>query len=661
MPDTKSKPDTEHDDLEKKVDSMMAPDAPDTLQNTSDVEAEVPTVSMSGNSAPAGVPEVPQELTKDLDAFSKDAPDISSEADIPESAYVDQTDVDSMVQKAEPKPRTDVLEDPATDEAVTDIVRGEADTVLDVEDAIVNADDAISKKSIRTWWRSKKLIYVIVFGIMLSIAGLFAWPPSRYIILNAAGVRSQASIKIIDGSTKLPLANVGVKIGAATAKTDEKGVAAFDMVKLGKQPLVIERVAFAEIRKDIVVGWGSNPLGNVELQATGVRYELKVTDFVSGKPLKAEASSGDATASADKNGVIKLVVEDVDKQTVEIVVRVDGYRTEKRTVLADKKSVTEVAMVPDKPIVYVSKQSGKYDVYKIDADGQNKKLLLAGTGRETQEIKVALSPDGNDVVVVSTRGTKRDAAGNLLQSLTLVNIKNTESKTLDDASSVALVDWIDKQLIYIASYAADAKDVTQEQRIVAYNTEESARTALSSGTYFSSVESVAGYVYFAAINDDPAQLSAYQRVRADGSGKQTVLQARVLSVIRTDYGLFSLETLDGWFTYKLGNSEATKAASGPDTGVSRQYVVSPDGAKSVWLDSRDGKGTAVLRDQTTDKETILVAAGGLTAPVRWLNATTFAYRVSNLNETADYVKSTNGGQPRKIANVTNATGLGGSF
>lgn len=667
MPDAKPKQSDNVPDLEKKVDEMMAPDVPES-KDTSKGTAEEPSVKESEPilaQSPTGVPEVPKELAKDLDAFSVDAPDISDETDEPK-----QGDVPSEVAEntTEQTPATEsmptqnaALDDPATDEAVTDIVREESDELLQVEDAASqevseSAENEPVKK--RHWWRSKKFVYSTVFVLLVAVAIVMAWPTTRYVVLNTAGVRSKASIKVTDNSTKLPLSNVEVRIGGAKAKTDDKGIAAFDMVKLGKQPLVIDRVAFAKVERTIVVGWGSNPLGEIELDATGARYELKVTDFVSGKPLQAEASNDSANAMADKNGVIKLVIDDINKQTVEITVQTEGYRTEKVTVAANKKGVTNVVMVPSKPVVYVSKQSGKYDVYSIDADGKNKKVLLAGTGRENQDIKLAVSPDGSKAAVVSTRGTKRDSYGNLLQTLTLIDIKSTSNKTLDDASSIALVDWAESRLVYVANYAGN-KDVS-EQRLVSYDANESARSALATSTYFGGVASIGGYIYFASISEDPAQTTAFQKVRVDGTGKQTILQQRVLSSVRTDYAQLRLETPDGWYAYKIGNDEATKADP-PEAYTTRQYKVSPNGTQSVWLDNRDGKGTIVLRNQNTDKETVFAEMSGLGNPLRWLNDTTIVYRVANLNETADYVKSTRGGEAKKITNVTNTTGLSINF
>jgi hypothetical protein len=656
MPNKKDQDNIELNNLEKKVDAMMAPGAEVPAKAESVAPAAPAPQAMS---QPAGVPEVPKKLQKGLDAFSTDAPDITVEPDT-EAADTEQAQAAQVVDPATTIAQTDI-NSPATDEAVTDIVREEADTLLEIDDADTedSADDNAAQNVDRKWWRSKRFIYAALLSVIVICVALAAVPKTRYVLLNLAGVRSQASLKVVDERTRLPLKNVTVKIGVAETKTDAQGVAQFDMVRLGAQDFVVERVAFAPIRKNIVVGWGSNPLGEMKLQATGVRYELKITDYVSGKIVQAEATSGESVAIADSKGVANLVIEDVSKPVIEIMVQANGYRTEKVLIDANRKTATNVALTPSKPIVYVSKQSGRYDVYRIDADGKNKQLVLAGTGRESQDIRVALSPDSLTAAIVSSRGTKRDARGMLLDTLTLVTLKSGVTKTIDEAQDINLEDWISSQLVYTATYP---KDDTTEQRLVTYNIEESARTGLATSSYFSTVASIGGYIYYANTEPDQTAAMAYQKIRPDGSGKQSILEARVLSATRTGYETISLETADGWYAYKAGDATATKGSAPPDSYITRQYALSPDGSQSVWIDNRDGKGVLVLlHDQKTDKETSLVTAGGLAAPMRWLNNTTIAYRVTNSNETAEYIKSTAGGSAKKVVDATNVGGLRFNF
>jgi Tol biopolymer transport system component len=63
-------------------------------------------------------------------------------------------------------------------------------------------------------------------------------------------------------------------------------------------------------------------------------------------------------------------------------------------------------LVRARKVVVVTRQSGKYDIYKSDIDGKNREALLLGTGHENSNISLAVSPDGQRVAFVSTRANE---------------------------------------------------------------------------------------------------------------------------------------------------------------------------------------------------------------------------------------------------------------
>ena len=60
----------------------------------------------------------------------------------------------------------------------------------------------------------------------------------------------------------------------------------------------------------------------------------------------------------------------------------------------------------------------------------------------------------------------------------------------------------------------------------------------------------------------------------------------------------------------------------------------------------------VIYEIASKKEQTLVARSGLSQPLVWLSASTLIFRVETGNETADYVVSTEGGEPQKVRDVT---------
>lgn len=668
--------------LEAKVDAMMKPqptDAPKAADKPTPLPVEEPVKKASKSTPPPidifaetkTAPEIPQKLGSD----SKIEKDTPVPPPVPATEDPHATTVDQVTDE-KPASSTDLEEpfnDRQTDEAVQDITREEADKVLEAEDHKTNLSNNPKppkkgvgqrlKSLFAVWWRNKATRYSTLTILFAFVVGTGAWPTSRYAILNTAGVRSGASLKILDQSTGLPLKKVDVQLGNKTATTDNQGVAAFNNLRLGPQQLKVERVAFASVRKNIVVGWGSNPLGEFKLEATGAQYVFNVTDYLSTKAVTtAEAVSGDASAFADKKGKIVLTVEEPAGDTMTVTLRADDYRTEKLTFPVNTKEAFNTKMAAGQSLVYVSKQAGKYDLYKIDADGKNKKLLLAGTGSERQAISVVSSPDGRQAALVSSRGPKRDSSGYLLDTLTLIDVQTGKTKTIDEAQSIRPVDWINQRLVYLATYGASSAATADRQRIVSYNTEESARTVLTTADYFNSITSADGFIYYAVAASDPKQSPIFQKIRPDASGKLTVLNKQVWNVQRLSIDEMALETEEGWYDYTIGESIAEKGQVPADPHEKRHYFMAPNGTRSARVENRDGKGALLVSEKADVKrEKVFTSASGLALPIRWLNKDVLVYRVAHSGETADYVRNLEGGEAKKVTDVTATSGLSGNL
>jgi len=664
---------TPEEQLEQKVDAMMDVHADDAVPEKviKPIEIKTPEEQPVGTPPPLNIfedpktaPEVPKELKKGLAPIKTKKTDIPPAKVEEETALPEATDTDTGEATT-----ADPLSDPQTDAAVDEITRAESDKALAAEDAEVAKAFDSKKPSLKqrvkdffaAWWANKWARYGTIVGIVALLIGTAVWPTSRYFVLNTVGVRSSASIKVTDQSTGLPLKNVSVQLGTLSTKTNGDGVAAFKQIKLGSQTLNVERVAFAPVNKKVTIGWGSNPLPSITLKAVGAQYIFQLKDYLSSKPVdSAEVTSEDASAFADKNGKVVLTLDNPASDTIEATIKAQDYRTEKLSFSASTKTVFDLQMVPGQPVVYVSKQSGKYDVYKVDIDGKNKQMLLAGTGSERRDgISLAVSPDGSKAALVSSRGTKRDANRYLLDTLTLIDTKSGQSKAVDDAARIQLIDWVGDQLVYTATYAAPSAAYAQRQRLVTYDTEKNAQNLLATSNYFNGVASIGGSVYYVVAPGDPKTQAGFYKVRIDGGNKQTQIilaNKQIGTLVRTAETDFALEGPDGWYQYTAGDTTAKKGNPPNDPYANHQYVMAPGGSKSAWVDNRDGKGVLLLHSQKADDKTV-VSASGLTIPIRWMSKNTLVYRVNNASETADYVKNIDGGDPKKISDVTMTSGL----
>jgi hypothetical protein len=565
-------------------------------------------------------------------------------------------------------PLPDTLDDPQTDKAVADIVTEEGDKLLEVDAGDLPEEDegklSFGEKVrglFGIYFRSKLARWVTLFIVLGLVGAAGAVPTSRYYLLNTAGVRSSASVAVTDQSTFQPLKNVRITIADQSALTDENGKVTLKNLKLGGTQLMLEKYAYSPITQHVTVGWGSNPFGSFKLAPTGSQYTIKVVDYLSGKPVaKAQAVAGKADAQSDDKGVVKLSMDHVDATTVDAVVTADGYREEHFTLsLVDSKQETDLRLVPANKAVYISKRSGKYDVYAKYIDGKDEQKILSGTGNEQDNMVLVPSLDGKAVALVSTRDNQHNSDGFLLSTLTMINLAGNTTKTVTHSEQVYIVGWAGTRLVYVQTAAGASAANPNRQRLMSYDYGTGDNHQLASTNYFNDVLIVNGKIYYAPSSTYQAAGVAinFFSINPDGSNKQTVLAQEAWSAYRVGHDEIVLSSPNQqWYSYKLSGAP-TKLDGAPGSLVSRVYVDSPDATHSLWVDLRDGKGVLLSYDTNKKADTAIQTKSGLTTPVRWLNSTTVVYRVKSDQETADYAVNIEGGNPQKIADVTNTGGI----
>lgn len=618
-------------------------------------------------------PDPGQIVSPKADSEPSSAPIIPDDVlpkEVLESATIEQLEV--VVKEttdAQHAPTEDLQsDDPAIDKAVDDIVATESDEALAAQDnEIAKAFEPETQKHglvskikgfFKAWWNNPKARWATIAILVLAIIATTLIPASRYFVLNTAGVRAAVSAHIVDSSTKQPLKNVSLTVGTITTVTDENGNAKLNKVKLGSSSMTINRRAFAPVERKITVGWGSNPLGNFELTPTGTQYTFVVTDFMTGKPIaKAEASTTDANARADATGRIVLTVDEAADAKIKVTITADTYRDEEFTFDAEEKTSRAVAMVPAHKDAFISKRSGKFDLYSIDVDGKNEKLLLPGSGSERSDMVLAPHPTENLVAFVSTRGNVRNKDGYLLSTLSVIDTKTAEKKDLIQSEQIEVIDWINNRLVYVQIASGASANDPKRQRLMSYDLKTEEKKEIASTNYFNDVVSAGGAVYYAP-NSAYQTSTAFYKINPDGTNRQTLLGKEVFNIFRTQYDTLTLSVGQDWYSYKLGELQAGKISGEPANLKNRLYRNSPDESHSLWVDDRDGKGVLVEYNLTSDKkDVVLRTQSGLNNPAYWLNNSYIVYRIHTDQESADYVLNVNGGQPRKIRDVTNTGGV----
>jgi len=268
------------------------------------------------------------------------------------------------------------------------------------------------------------------------------------------------------------------------------------------------------------------------------------------------------------------------------------------------------------------------------------------------------SPDGRYAAFVSTRGVQRDADRYPMSTLTLLSVEDGAYKSIDLAQSIEPVGWHNDTFVYSVTYASASAANSERSKLVAYNTDTEARKVLATADYFNGSYVVGDTLYYATTQTDPARPSHFAKIKIDGSGKATVLNSQIWAVLRTSPTAMSIETPNGWYDYTIGDSGARRGGAAADYQQLRAYTSSADDKRSVWVDNRDGKGVIVLSYLAENKDDqVITTASGVMQPLRWLSSSAILYRVATGDETADYVVSLDGGEPRKVTDVTNVGGF----
>lgn len=589
--------------------------------------------------------------------------------DLTDEIVQDETDesTDNQVDSTEEVQNSESIDADAQEDEVSDDVEVDESTDEEQDDKKKTLDKPSKepknfkekiKELFEKWWNNKKLRYSTFAGIGVLIVLSILIPVSRYFILNTFGVRAKTSITVYDESSKFPLKNVQVSISGKTVKTDQKGLAKLENIKLGKQKLTISKRAFAEVSKNVTIGWGSNPLGKTDIKPVGAQYTFYLTDWLSGKPVSlGQATSGDYDAGADKDGKILLTIEPSDDEDLDVNISSNGYRTEKIKLDLSNKAKIDVKLVSKRKHPFISRRSGTYDLYKIDVDGKNENLVLKGSGLENSSMNILSHPTDEVTSVTSTREEVRNSDGYLLNSLYIVDLEDNSSERIAQAEAIKTYGWSNDKLIYTLTVAGTSAANPKRNRLFSYDYKTKSKKELASANNFNDILLIGSNVYYAPGNSYVGNGSSnFSRINADGSNQVNILNKEVWNIFRSSYDDFDLSVANQeWYNYKTSDDKAFISSSPPTNFVNKDFIDNPSFKKSLWTEDRDGQGTLILYDIPKKDDKVLKQQAGLKYAVRWLDDTKLVYRIQTSNETADYVLNIDGGDAVKIRDVTQST------
>jgi hypothetical protein len=571
----------------------------------------------------------------------------------------------------------DWLDDEATQDVIDEIVAKEADVVLDAEDGVIEIQTEMQRQKESflkrcfhklTYWASLSAFrwtFFAVTSIVVMIVILV--PGSRYAALNLFGVQTAIEARIIDDSTQQPLKNVTLRVGDRFAKSDGQGIVSLQGLHLGSTEVIIEKQAFATERRQVTLEWGSNKQGTISLRAVGAQYTFDIKEFLGGAPVQgAEVTNGEGSATANAEGVAIIVLDSTavsEQESLEFKVTMAGFRSEQISISTSAHEKQAVVLVPSKKHVFVSRRTGKMDLYAVDIDGKNEKLLVPATGLERDDIVLEPSPLSSAVVLVSTREDVRDQYGYLESTLTLVDSDSGATTKIDQSERIQLVGWTrDERLIYVKVASGTSAGNPNRQKMMSISMRDlNDKKELASSNGFNDVLLAQNFVYYAPSNiSSNSFYSGVFRISGDGSNKQKVYDKDTYSIVRTAYNAVAVNSQGSWQNYRLGEAAPSGVTNQPASLKGAFYLDDLSGAKSLWMDERDGKTLMLLYDPTSQKDQTLLTDTSMTGKAYWFDMNRIIYRTQNGKITTDNVIDIRTNTAQKITDVQSVS-LGGGW
>jgi hypothetical protein len=579
-----------------------------------------------------------------------------------EVALTSEKTIADAIEEAQSLSETSLQVDPETEAAIDDIVREESDDALvevDARIAAVNSEQgrrSFKEKVVAYaagWWNNRPVRYGTLVVLLLLVLITTLLPASRYAVLNTLGVRVSSSMIVVDSQTRLPLKNISVVLQEQTASTDEEGEISFNRLKLGKSSLVISKRGYADIQQTIVLGWGSNPIGEQALIATGEQFTFVLRDWKSKEAITAaEATAGENSARADENGKIILTVGEKNIANVEVTITATNYRNEFITSDDLLEKSLEVDLVPAKKHAFVSTRDGKYDLYTIDVDGKNERLLLKATGSEREVPVITIHPTKDVLAYTSSRSGETNRDGFVLDGLFIIDALSGEQRRIARSEQLQVIGWSGDSVVFLQVVEGTSRGNSERSKLMSFNYLTGERTELAAANYFNDVKIIQGMLYYAVSSFAvPESMAKLYMVGIDGNNRTKIIDYQVWNIFRTAYDTVLFSAADQRWFKKVGDSPIEEAPQ--QTSVSsKNFVDSPNGERTLWVEIRDGKGVLLKSDTDVFSEEQVVVMPGLFDILYWTNDATVVLRVIKADETADYVLNIDAGEMQKITDVT---------
>lgn len=473
-------------------------------------------------------------------------------------------------------------------------------------------------------WHTKQGKAAAITLVLLAILGaLYSVPATRYGILGTV-IKKEAKLAIVDSKTNKPVTQADVKLGTLSAKTDSKGLVDIKDVPVGEYPVTITKKNYKDtIAQYTVPVFTASESATVRMEATGRQVTVTVVNLITKKPLKdATVTVDEASSTTDEKGEAAIVLP-ADKQAVPATVKGEGYNDALVEIkVTDQVDANKVSLTPSGSLFYLSKATGKINVMKANLDGTSPAVIVEGTGSEADASTALLSArDWRYMALFAKRKS------NVVGQLYLVDAKSNELKTIDEGNvEITLVGWSGHNFIYIVQRNDVQPWQSKHQALKSYNAETGKITVIdeTAATGNSSNDQESEYindtyilesklVYVKGVNRGAmgakAKKPAIMTANPDGGSLVRAKEFDFVSTANIDAKLY--EPQEVYFRVQVDSNKtpefyayeggSIKSITNDDNKFYNTpyptYLISPNGQKTLWHESRNGKNALFIGDK----------------------------------------------------------------
>lgn len=494
------------------------------------------------------------------------------------------------------------------------------------------------------WYKNKKLI---ITAILVFISALLL----LLLYLNLFG-RATVEVIIADQTTLQPIEGAQVTLENNSQETDGDGKTIFKNVTTGKKEITVTKQAYATLSLEEKILSGYNKLEPITIEGNGIALVVTVKNKVGQLPIVgAQVVIGENQAFSDNNGKAIINIPHIGAPTATAQITKRGFIAYTGKLNVESGSAPQlITLVLAGKNYFLSNRSGKIDLYESNLDGSEQKVILAATGNEDTNTAIYISPDSKWIAMVSTREGIRDVVGNLAPYLYMINTENNSFSKVATDPIANVIGWADNNLVY-NSY----QDVNGQREIKTTSLDPVSTNQITLAIFISysgSINIVGSNIIYSQPDKTKEEFGLILASATSGA-KRTILAETIYSIYQTaiDTVVFQSQDSISWYSYNLNSQELTTLSGKPANLKNLKFIASPSKSNFVYVDNRDGKNDLFIKNIQDQK---LTNIGAVSEPIRWIDEKDLIFRVIRPGETADYIISTEGGEPLKIVDVVSS-------